>query len=168
MISTLPEASWMQWWDSLPQGSASASAQEFKGGAEQLRVAQHGKHRGHVWVIHTAGITGQPRWGVSARMHQERWFLGWSYIQCLLLSQHTLHTEHTQHPGWFVLCLQNPLRSCPWKAAVPVARKWSDIRISKSEPPKFWQMGIRVRFKAFKSLLKDNLTCITVHFLIHL
>lgn len=28
-------------------------------------------------------------------------------------------------------------------------------------------MGIRVRFQTLKSLLKDNLTCITIHFLIH-
>lgn len=46
MISTLLEASLMQWWDdALPQGSASASTWECKGAAELLRVAQHGTQR---------------------------------------------------------------------------------------------------------------------------
>lgn len=80
-----------------------------------------------------------------------------------------LHTEHAHGtPVWS--CAYKTL-SAPvlWRLRlIPVARKWSDIRISKSEPPKFWQRGIRVRLKTLKSFLKDNLTCITIHFLIHL
>lgn len=80
--------------------------------------------RGHTWALHAPGVTGQPRWGVSARMHQESCFLVWSYIQCLCLSQHRLCTLNTHMASWCVLCLQNPLCSCPLKAtAAPCSQK---------------------------------------------
>lgn len=134
--------------EALAQGNASASIQECEGAAEG-GTAQN-TSCGHTQVLHAPGTTGQPKWGVSARMNQEWLIFGVELHPVPLpVTAHTMHTEHTQSILADFSCAYKPL-STPvlWRLQLlPVARKWSDIRIRKFEPLKFWRVGIRVRFE---------------------
>lgn len=134
--------------EALAQGNASASIRECEGAAEG-GTAQN-TSCGHTQVLHAPGTTGQPKWGVSARMNQEWLIFGVELHPVPLpVTAHTMHTEHTQSILADFSCAYKPL-STPvlWRLQLlPVARKWSDIRIRKFEPLKFWRVGIRVRFE---------------------